>query len=419
MKVVQSGCVVPVENNDIIMKSEVVNIYLYSDHYQVEVNYVFVNAGSAQKVMMGFPDDLGGPSLPTWITDFMAYDGDKFVPYSTLYNMDTLNYLAGLNESGKKCLEFLKKNYSSFNCFQIDFAEKQIKKIRNTYSQKYQSEYIDTIRSAMYVLITGSLWKDDIDSITVNVIPKGIPMQYLKDNLAYFPYKISQNISCRHQNIQGIRFKPGTPEVLKDTFRFQYLNTEPDFNFEISVTKPFINGIKFCSEQSHSWYNDPSRDLLSDNDPYTAWIRSFDSSRADTISLNFSPYTQAQSGSYEGVFRRVNLGAYKISQIGIINGYACDSAHFYSYSRAKKIKIFFLNMTDYDVMDNHYDCLHNISQYLVMQKEITLKDNMDMQYIDIEPSFLFNNINFVIEEVYPGSTYSDTGISEIQFFPEN
>ena len=50
--------------------------------------------------------------------------------------------------------------------------------------------------------------------------------------------------------------------------------------------------------------------------------------------------------------------------------------------------------------------------------EFTLKDDMNMQYINLPKAYLTKSIMIKILDVYKGTTYDDTCISEVQVFPE-
>lgn len=87
---------------------------------------------------------------------------------------------------------------------------------------------------------------------------------------------------------------------------------------------------------------------------------------------------------------------YDVSGIKIINGYAKSDELYYANNRIKKIKI--------ELPDN-----------TVIERE--LEDGIpDYQTIDFEKVVNVKNIKITILEVYPGSKYSDTCISEIKVF---
>lgn len=81
----QSGNVVPVNNDDIQLKNEQIDIYMNRNYYNVEVNYTFVNTGKKQNVIMGFPNfSVDETVLVKKISNFETYNGDKELEIFTM-----------------------------------------------------------------------------------------------------------------------------------------------------------------------------------------------------------------------------------------------------------------------------------------------------------------------------------------------
>jgi hypothetical protein len=388
---VQSGCVKPVNNYDIILKSEVVNIYLYQDYYDVEVNYIFVNTGEAMKILMGFPNQYTKPGTTQTIENFKAYDSTALLPTWKLTAWDTAKAFQEMKNKKLSPSEFFETYFNFYECFQVSFEKGQRKRIKNTYRQEYVTNYMDTILSAKYILTTGALWKDDIDSISINIIPRGIPFHYLAGRKAYFDEFYGK---ASPVTFNGILFKPANPEKNDSSYHFLFTDTEPDFNIGFSMPQKFIYYSGASSELTSDGKYTYSVKNLTDNDPHTAWAEGKEGGTGDTIQIHFSPHIRWATGSY------------LVNKIGIINGLAYDSNYFYSNNRVKKIKLIYTEDKPQ-------------SERTSSQKEYILEDKMEMQYIEFPPSTFMSQVQIIIEEVYKGSKYDDTCISEIQFFIEN
>lgn len=84
----------------------------------------------------------------------------------------------------------------------------------------------------------------------------------------------------------------------------------------------------------------------------------------------------------------------RVKEIKIVSGYAADQYRFDINNRVKKIKILF--------SDNS-------------SRQILLEDSLNPQLIKIKNPPLIKWVKFEILEVYPGSKFQDTAVSELEF----
>ncbi len=133
-------------------------------------------------------------------------------------------------------------------------------------------------------------------------------------------------------------------------------------------------------EVSSSLYEEAQKHPVAnifDNNPNTAWV---------------------EGKNDDGIGEWINVGFepdFTLSQIKIINGYAKSKVIYEAKNRIKKVKITFPD---------------GISE------EYLLKDNvLDYQVLKLSKPVTTNSIKITIMEIYKGTKYNDTCISEIKF----
>jgi len=369
----QSGNVTPVFNKDIQMKSEVIKIVLHPDYYNVDVSYIFVNTGARQDVIMGFPNhEEGIYSEP--IKDFKAFESGKAFEIYTKYSQ----------EQDSTIPLHIGRDY--FECFNITFKPGETKQITNNYSQKFEYNYEYTYKKATYILKTGKFWKGNIESVKVYVDFSGMSEVDINPRTAYAMWDYKDTTTY-----QGLTITPSPQETNNGIAEMEFTNIEPDFNIIIQKSPPFMYSVSASStlKSNHELY---VAEHLIDNDPKTIWAEgAAGSGIGETIGIDFGSGRMGEEGTY-------------INKIGIINGLASDKNLFLKNNRVKKILLTIPELTETDF--NNTDL------------EFTLKDDMNMQYINLPRAYLAKSIMIKILDVYKGTTYDDTCISEVQVFPE-
>lgn len=377
---VQSGCVVPVKNDFVEMQSEIVVIRLFQDHYEVEVEYYFKNTGERQNVTMGFPNQTSSMFTET-IEGFMAFCSDSSLAITEIFEE---------TDTTKPENFFMPKKF--YECFNVFFEKNETKKIRNTYTQGYASDYNETYRLAEYILTTGALWKNKIGNIKVYVYPKGIPTEELYKRTAYFPemdYNRGDTIYY-----SGFSLAPDSFSYNSGAYFFEVSEVDPDFNIKINMPPKIQYSISASSELKSDGVYSYNAWNVNDNNPNTAWVEGKAvSGIGETLEMIIAP--KYYGGKMDGT--------YKVKKIGIMNGINSSKELFNANNRVKKIKIFYA------------DFLSNFQN----EYETTLTDIMGMQYVYLPETVNISIVSFQIQDVYKGSTYDDTCISEIQIFIED
>ena len=365
---IPGGSVAPTQNYDIQMQSEIITISLYTDYFLVNVSYNFVNFGEAQKIGMGFPACL---DRPTYTSEFKAFDNEKklfvyqqdgnwefsvFSKYYTLYMQPVV--------------------IEKFDCFNVNFEENESKIITNTYKSEYtwcKSKIKPGIKAFYYILQTGSLWKDSIDSIQIVINTDNINKNEFVLNDSYF-------------QDEPISFK---------NFDTTLYNIEPDFDLYFIITEsPKMESEMASSElDSQGDFNYDTYNLT-DYDKTTAWVEGADGYGINewVIFEHISPYNGRSTQELT-----------QIDSLSIINGYAYDENVFIENSRVKKIMLSYKRITPK-------------GNLRPIEFTLDFEDTQDMQTFIFDPPLIIHNgITMTILETYKGSKYADTAISEANF----
>lgn len=81
-----------------------------------------------------------------------------------------------------------------------------------------------------------------------------------------------------------------------------------------------------------------------------------------------------------------------VKAVIVRNGYQKSADTFAKNSRVQKLRLVFSQGTE---------------------QTLTLQDNMDLQRIAIDPAVSAYWVQFIIDEVYPGTTYADTALTKL------
>ncbi|MFH0866184.1 MAG: hypothetical protein V1904_08310 [Bacteroidota bacterium] len=377
---VQSGCVVPVKNDFVEMQSEIVIIRLFRSYYEVEVEYYFRNTGARQNVTMGFPNQTSSEFTET-IKNFEAFCNDSTLAITEIFEAA---------DTTKPESVFIPKKF--YECFNVFFEKDETLKIRNTYTQWYVSDYHETFRRAEYILTTGALWKNTIGNIKVYVYPQGIPAEELKSRTAFIKYEYDDSLPTGKINMKALSLLPDSFTLIGGNYFAEFKNIDPDFDIEINMPpvmqRSFSASSVLASQDTNTYYNAYN---VNDNNPNTAWAEGKEGDGiGETIDINIL----AGDDNVEQSF-------YKIQKIGFMNGINKSQDLFAKNNRVKRLKILYYE------------------PFIGSQKEleVTLDDSMGMQYFSLPQAEYVSSLSFVIQEVYKGTQYDNTCISEISIIP--
>jgi hypothetical protein len=357
------GNVKPINNNDIQLVSETIDLTLFSNYYAVEVNYQFVNRGKEQTVIMGFPSsreikvidlriELNGAILQT-----QTKPGNwEFDIHSKYLHADPTSIMGALN---------------SFECFDVNFKDGETKYIKDSFKQNYVSGHNGSV-SFYYVLTTGSLWKDKINSIKLRVHTENAPSTF---------------------NLAKASFNGETRSLEK--FVQTYTDIEPinDLFFTAKIYRDFdVKEASSALSPNGKINYDPGN--VKDSNKSTAWVEGVNGyGIGEKIK-----FTTNISYNYGTIL--------ELDSIGIINGYAKNLTAFNENSRVKKLIIKASRETAFDYEEG--------DKPLVFV--FTLKDTPEIQYLKFKTPVHATEIEMEIADIYKGSKYPDTAISEIKFF---
>ncbi|MEJ2665101.1 MAG: discoidin domain-containing protein [Spirochaetia bacterium] len=359
----------PQGNDDIALKSEIINIHIYRNIYEVAVDYVFENHGSARDVVMGFPNEEGAET--EGFKDFKAFDQGKQLKVE------------------KKLSEKTDYYTKYFECFTVSFKKGQTKYIKNTYSNFYERDYDGNMRRLKYILSTGSLWKGKIEAVTVNLLLENVTSDEINQTSPYFKMPDGKGF-------KGIDISPASYEKTPHGYKMEFKNIEPDFDIVITMPPLLYNSVKASSVLKDTSF-DYSPENVFDGDPATAWVEGVKGAGiGQSLSIDITPYTAGG---------KIN-GYYVVDKIGIIGGYASSADIFHKNNRVKRLQV------DYE------------SQYIENgepkdmreSKVFTLRDTMDMQYLKFPHPVKISSFTVTILDVYKGSRYDDTCIAELRLF---
>lgn len=378
MAMIPGGNLVPANNNDIQMKSEIITITLYPDYYFVKVEYIFHNHGDAQKVAMGFPSKSWETDLTP--TDFKAYDeGESLYIYPSEGSWDytVKSKYFHVDNCGSAIDQFL--------CCNIKFESGEKKLITNTYKAEYGEVHLEGNYGIYdhlyfnYILKTGSLWKDSIESIQVIVNSESVTRDF---------------------NLKEAYFQDNKESLLN--FDTTFFNIEPmfDLSFLVKIAnsmEPYRASSNLYPQAQYTY----EIENLNDRNPKTAWVE------------GVGGYGINEYIAYQSTIG-VKYGYYivEVDSIGIINGYAFNDTVFQENSRVKTVKL----STGYLISYNE----HDLPYFKIANQDtiVELKDTQEIQYIVFKEPVKATHIIFTIQDIYKGTKYADTAISEVQVFTD-
>lgn len=365
---VLGGTVMPIDNNDIQLFSETIDITLYKDYFFVEVNYVFINKGKKQDIVMGFPNNSSFDSL----YNFRAYDND--VELDIFEEQTEWHYAPPVSCEGENIYEA--KSLNRFLCHKVHFKKNETKKIRNTYKQRYNPDYGADDSSPVllfhYILKTGAFWKDEISSAEVRVHTDNLPFYFDIENACFNDEKTS----------------------LKGFYK-KFTNFEPteDLAFQIIPKKglvPVFASSTLASDDSNTY----KMSNLTDGNLATAWVEATGELDGKVVFHNFYSFT-------------------KLYGIGIVNGFAKSKQEF-----NEKGKIYCLEVEGWADTGDHYgfEIFEGGPERVVYQ--FILDDVMDVQYLRFKYPIIVSDLSLKINTKRRSNDKKKGAISEVIFLTE-
>jgi hypothetical protein len=136
------------KNQNVQMVSEHIKIDMYENYYEMNIEFLFFNHGNTVELMVGFPEYYYG-TTPSNIREFETTINDERIEVEKRQNADQNS---GINLWYVKNIVFQANGYT-----------------RSTV--RYIADYAGagSYRGVEYLYGTGSSWKDNIESITVEI----------------------------------------------------------------------------------------------------------------------------------------------------------------------------------------------------------------------------------------------------------
>jgi hypothetical protein len=389
------GCLAPIldgdymggaPGSDLQLKRLSVTMELHEDHYETRASYTFFNTGPDQYAKFLLSDPTASSPEGSWRppSDISAQD----------INGDLL--VLPLSVPGE--FPGVDPNYY----FIVPFRREDESQIHVSYWQRYAVpsygwDLEEGQWGAKFSLAPGAEWNGPVENIEVVVSFADIPDYALHERTITMRYpdeEVSRQVA--------FSVSPSYYLDAENGIYFNYVDIEPDFDILVRTVAPVVQKAVASSELPAEDGFSYGADLVLDKNPATAWTEGADGSGiSESITLLLtSPYA-----SYE-------LGGYYIDSIGIIAGYAKNADVHRKNNRVKKLLLTYLSPAIGQSDPYFYD--PDLYTWNQMEQEVELEDTMEMQYITLGEPVFAGALRFTIVEVYRGSVWDDTCISEIE-----
>ena len=405
------------KKKNISLNEERVSVLIDEDYANVNVEYKFENHGQADTVAYGFPIDLYYKSEQVLnlheksFTNFKLEDSTGF--------LKTFKYTPRNEDEVSKLLDGAadhEKRFREWFISEIPFKEKETKTIQVSYRVKsrlddwvytksFRPEFSD--RTFTYLLKPSKNWGDGIVKrcrITMDLRPLLKSGGIIKEIYPKGYVNEKGVLIWEYSNLDLAR---------AEEIKVVYDNSAAALTKYVSrerIPSRHVASVKASSvlkTDEVNIYNYEPKNLF-DHDLNTAWCE------------GVKGHGEGQWVEF-GFAGNVNVGA-----IGIINGYTKREALYYANNRIKTIKL----DVEYQRREDDPEKASDESKKDV-EKENTAIDLKQLQFnelnknvqapfiswlADYDDSYRrVNKIRLTILEVYPGTKYDDTCISEVYF----
>lgn len=397
------GTIKVLNSNEIQMMEETVNIDIYRQtkvyqdyglqgslmkdgsnpfgYVTVDVSYVFQNTSDKKvEVQMSFPESCQGNCFePTKAQgNFSGHIGYKLADFKAFENGKEIKTV--FNEDPKLKNDKNATPINNWYSFSTSFDIGEKKKIRNTY-WVIPTQY--NRFNFQYILNTGSSWKGSIgkadvyarfhDDYTIYDAGRITPDGYYYD-------KKNNSIVWHFEN-----FEPTEKDNINISYNYIGHGTKGSGMCLVSdaMASSYYPSEKYKDENGNEWPRNYFGCMIGDNSFSTSWV-------------------EGVSGS--GIGEWVDAVVYdgnsptKYEKLAIFTGLGISQDLWQKNNRVKKLKLTFSDKSE---------------------QIVNLEDKFGVQILDIQKPFIVGSekqtIRATIMDVYRGTTYDDTAISEIQF----
>ncbi|MCD4694484.1 hypothetical protein K8R62_03960 [bacterium] len=367
------------DDNKIRMKNEEINMYVNSESTEVDVVYNFVNSTSKSvEVIMGFPEKVY--SYEDYkLNDFKAFEEGEEI--GTEFRNEEDAVTEGVN----------------WYIYKVNFGPYEEKQMRNTYSIKHTGWAGKFMTN--YVLETGASWEGEIEIVDIYA--------YFEENVSLYDV-----LNIKPQNFYA------NEEENRIEWHLNNIEPKSEDNIEISMLNYYspTKGSCVCREEcldynqeraeeeifgySSSYLKEGETNYYAckafDGDQKTAWVEgSEDGGVGEWISVPLERMSDI-SKFPDTCLDDMCSKKIKINKFNIFNGFGESKELWEKNNRVKEIKIIF-----------------NDSKEIILE----IPDIYGYQTIDLPEEITTNRFLAKVEilDVYKGSEYNDTAITEIRF----
>ncbi|MCK4745090.1 hypothetical protein KAS41_03435, partial [Candidatus Parcubacteria bacterium] len=381
----QGNTVKILNNNEIQMVDEVIKMVVKekemgeeikytNDITEVDVIYTFKNTtDKSVSVRMGFPEKREENDPNNGLKNFLTYDE----------NGNAINVV--FRDSKEALTEGV--NWYIYN---IDFSPYEKKKIQNKYwiiNSSYTRYWFN------YILETGASWKGNIEKIDIEIKLEDGKLIYDINRIEPSGYVFNEKNNSIEWRLSDIEpTKDDNIEVNYSDFPYRgkgcwWCSGDKKFSelleYQINEMKEISSSYLVEGETGHYPYN------AMDGDEKTAWVEGVDGS-------GIGEWISNSGGSR--LLKNMNY-----NKIKVFNGFGESKELWSKNNRVKKLKIIYQNNQEQIVE------IEDVFGYQIvgLSKTIRLKENGYAGYVD-------NIAKFEILDVYKGTDFDDTAISEVR-----
>jgi hypothetical protein len=386
----------PVNLQKIEMQTEDLEIDLFAETATVRVRYDFLNPGARTGTLAAFPC----VGLTSYDADETAAKTATFTDFVISADNKPLTYRikGGDAPQVEGIQEELNIKIPKWYTFRLEFAPKQHRVLTVSYRARY-GKYTDTIsddyhifpNTLTYLFSTAAIWAGPIKHGQVVIRAKSVN---------------PDNVKIRGG--QAGRFQHTT----KDTWTWDFVDFKPTFSDDIAIeTSPEIKA--YSSEYAKDDYRVEGGQYIAINDRWQFEVTRYKTSASSSLKGDrYKPdnvnklgevglgddnscWAEGAPGNGVGEWLQVEPPVpVLLDTLEITNGFAASEALFRANNRIKKL-----------------DLSINGSGPVSVQ----LPDQMDPFDIKLpETENVIRTIRLTIREVYPGTKYQDTCISQIR-----
>jgi len=397
--VYKNGNIQLINQADISLLKEKLKIIIEDDYCLVSVSYLLENKSDSNiAVNYGFPIDIAENDVeiePEWSVAFLPYINFKANGEQLELKQQVDNVVSKTDSLNKHNRPFNTRRIWNITEFMVN-KKQQLElsvnyRVENSFSDWETSKSFFesySLRTFIYDFRPAQFWDDGIiDELDVEIDANSVLRNNEKLNIYGHTFVENNGIfTCSYKNYD-LKNAP----YLKMAYSAGVTKSSSLISRYL-VNKKHMKNVKVSSQLE----GDYSKDNLFDNDFSTAWV-------------------EGVNGQGVGQKIEIELADYRLGAISIVNGYTKSESLYYANSRIKRIRI------DKEFLSYAYPTEPDFERIEVELKDlkyIPIDNNnfsaMTQTLADYGEGYVkVKKLTITILEVYPGTKYDDTCISEI------